>query len=72
MKLTESEKLAITKGETICTTEDGIRIIIVRADVYDQFRSALDPEVVTALSDETMTDHDAADPLLESYQKLRP
>ena len=72
MKLTESEKLAITKGETICATEDGIRVIIVRADVYDQFRSALAPEVVTALSDETMTDYDATDPLLESYQKLRP
>jgi len=72
MKLTESEKQAITNGETILATEDGIKIIIVRADVYDQFRSTLAPEVVTALSDETMVDYDAQDPLLESYQKLKP
>ena len=72
MKLTESEKRAITNGEIIRITEDGINIIVARADVYDQFRSAFAPEVVTTLSDEAMSDYDAEDPLLESYQKLKP
>ncbi len=72
MKLTESEKQAIFNGDTIRTTEDGIKIIVIRADVYDQFRSALAPEIVTELSDEVMIDYDAGDPLLESYQKLKP
>jgi len=38
MKLTESEKQAITNGETICATEDGIKIIVVRADVDEKSR----------------------------------
>lgn len=69
MNLTESEKQAIKKGEAIRTTEGGLEIVVVRADVYDQFRAVLAPEVVTKLADETMEDYDAGDPLLDSYQK---
>lgn len=38
MKLTKSEKLAITKGEAIRTMEGGVTIVIVRADVYEKSR----------------------------------
>ena len=69
MKLTESEKQAINKGEAIRAVDDGVEIVIIRADVYDRFRVSLTPEVVTKLVDETMNEYDADDPLLDSYQK---
>jgi len=72
MNLTDSEKLAISKGEAIRTVEDGIPVVVIREDVYENFRASLPSEVVTALCDETMARYDAHDPLLESYQKLEP
>lgn len=68
MKLTESEKQAISKGETVRTTEGGINIVIMRADLYEQYRSVLPAEVVTELVDESMAEYDGNDPLLDSYQ----
>jgi len=41
MKLTEAEKLAIQKGEALRTMEDGIEMITVRADVYQQTRNVM-------------------------------
>lgn len=68
MKLTESEKQAISKGETVRTTEGGINIVIMRADLYEQYRSVLPSEVVTELVDESLAEYDGNDPLLDSYQ----
>lgn len=36
MKLTESEKQAIANGETIHITENGVKIIALRADLYEK------------------------------------
>ncbi len=50
--------------------------IVLRAEVYDRLRGALDHGLdmaqVGALVDATMSDEDKGDPLLDSYQRYRP
>lgn len=69
MKLTDTEKQALSKGETIQITEDGIHVVIMRADLYEQYRSVFPSEVVTQLVDESLDEYDNDDPLLEGYQR---
>lgn len=74
-RLTEIEKQAVRNGEPVQFREDDVDCVVVRADVFQKLRGVLDetlpPEVVTRLVDQTMSDDDANDPLLESYQKYR-
>ncbi len=71
MKLTDAEKQAIAQGETIRTTTDGIQVAVLRIDVFENISSALSPKAVSALIEETMSEYDQGDPLLESYQNLK-
>ena len=73
MKLTDSEKQAVQQGKPVEFHEDGVDCVILRADLFERYRrqmsETLAPEVVAQVVDETMTEVDAGDPLLDSYQK---
>ena len=50
--------------------------VVLKAEVYTRLRAALDDGLdmaqVGALVEAAMSDEDAGDPLLESYQRSRP
>ncbi len=75
MKLTETKKQTVRQGEPIEFHEGDVQCVILRADLFERFRGLLSetlpPEVVTTMVDDTMSDFDADDPLLDSYQKYK-
>jgi len=75
MKLTETEKQTLRQGEPLRFEDEDVRCVVLRADLFDRYRKLFDEtlpsEVTTTLVDETMTDADANDPLLASYQKYK-
>jgi len=75
MKLTETEKQAVRQGEPIEFREDDVQCVILRADLLERFRGLLSdtlpPGVVTAIVDDTLSEYDADDPLLASYQTYK-
>lgn len=75
MKLTEFEKQTIQQGEFVQFQEGDVKCVVVRADLFERFRGllteSLPPEVITTLVDDTMSDYDANDPLLDTYQKYK-
>ena len=75
MKLTEHEKATVRSGEPLQFREDDVECVVVRADVFQRLRGVLDEslpsEVVGKLVDQAMSEYDAEDPLLESYQGYR-
>ena len=72
MKLTHEEKQAIEQGKPVEFADGKLRCVVLRADLYRRFSGLLGSElpgtVVTELVDAAMTDYDADDPLLASYQ----
>jgi len=75
MKLTEAEKQAVQQGEPVEFREGDVQCVVLRADLFERFRGLLSetlpPEVVITMVDDTMSDFDADDPLLDSYQKYK-
>jgi hypothetical protein len=72
MDLTNDQKEAVVRGEPVPVIVGSTDCIVVRADIFQRFKVALDdelePEQVGRLIDENMRAEDAGDPLLDSYQ----
>lgn len=72
MQLTTEQKAAVRDGKPVHLREDDLECVIVRADVFERFQASLVPDLdVTAgypLVNEVLSEDDALDPLLESYQ----
>jgi len=75
MELTEAEKQTLRQGEPLQFQDEDVKCVVLRADLFERFRGlfneTLPSTVVTTLIDETMSDEDANDPLLDSYQKYK-
>ncbi len=74
--LTEEQRQSVLKGNAVCVTvpDLGADCVVLRADVYTRLCSILegdnepDMRSVALLIERNMREHDAGDPLLESYQ----
>ncbi len=75
MDLTNDQKEAVVRGEPVPVLVESTDCIVIRADVFQRFKAALDdgldPEQVGRLIEENMRDEDLGDPLLDSYQQYR-
>jgi propanediol utilization protein len=75
MNLTQEQVQAINRGEAVSVTVEGTKCMLVREEVYSRvqrvFEGALDGDTVYDLIDAAMSDDDANDPGLESYQRYR-
>ena len=75
-ELSEEQRKDVAQGKPVRVPapEIGTDCIVVRADVYERLRSLLeedegvDMRAVALLIARNMSNDDAADPLLESYQ----
>ena len=75
MNLSNDQKEAVARGEAVPVLVESTDCIVIRADVFQRFKAALDdelePEQVGRLIEENMRDEDLGDPLLDSYQQYR-
>jgi hypothetical protein len=63
------EQIELAKtGQPVEIQADDTILVIIRADMLNDVRSLLPPELVTRLVDDSMQEYDAGDPLLDSYQ----
>lgn len=76
IELTEEQRQNVLQGNPVrvAMPELGTECVVLRADVYERLRSALegddepDMRAVALLIEHNMREDDANDPLLESYQ----
>ncbi len=76
IELSEEQRQTIQQGKPVRVPapEIGADCVVVRADVYERMKSALeddaglDMRAVARLIDQNMREDDENDPLLESYQ----
>lgn len=75
MKLTDTEKQRVRKGEVVEFQEDNLECVVLRRDLFERFRGLLGeplpPDVVTTLVNQNMSEYDESDPLLQSYQTYK-
>lgn len=75
MDLTDDQKEAVVRGEPVPVLVESTDCIVIRADVFQRFKAAIDdglePEQVGRLIEDNMREDDLDDPLLDSYQQYR-
>jgi hypothetical protein len=77
IELTEQQRRALAASEapmTVIDPDTKTIYVLVRKEVYDRLKALValdeyDPDEGTAFINEVMAEDDAADPLLESYQR---
>lgn len=74
IELTPEQCQAVVQGmiPTLTDPKSKTEYVLVRKEVYERWRRVFDDEPDAALLvNETMSDDDAHDPLLETYQQCR-